>query len=103
MPKAAPKKAALVAKKPVAKVSKPSANVLKPAPTPTPAPKTAKLVESKKAPAAKKLAGTDKKEKSGLSLSLSGQAPANAAEAQKLLQEKIRELLKLAKEQGYIT
>ena len=44
-----------------------------------------------------------KNEKSGLSLSLSGQAPANAAEAQKLLQEKIRELLKLAKEQGYIT
>jgi RNA polymerase primary sigma factor len=44
-----------------------------------------------------------KKEKSGLSLSISGQAPANAAEAQKLLQEKIRELLKLAKEQGYIT
>ena len=43
------------------------------------------------------------KEKSGLSLSLSGLAPANAAEAQKLLQEKIRELLKLAKEQGYIT
>ena len=107
VPKVAPKKAASVAKKPVAKVSKPSAKVSKPAPTPIPAPKTAKLVESKskkeKAPAAKKPAGTDKKEKSGLSLSLSGQAPANAAEAQKLLQEKIRELLKLAKEQGYIT
>jgi len=44
-----------------------------------------------------------KKEKSGASLSLSGAAPANAAEAQKLLQEKVRELLKLAKEQGYIT
>jgi len=46
---------------------------------------------------------SEKKEKSAVSLSLSGQAPANAAEAQKLLQEKIRELLKLAKEQGYIT
>ena len=44
-----------------------------------------------------------KKEKSAVSLSLSGLAPTNAAEAQKLLQEKIRELLKLAKEQGYIT
>jgi RNA polymerase primary sigma factor len=30
-------------------------------------------------------------------------APKNPAEAQKLLQEKVRELLKLAKEQGYIT
>ena len=42
-------------------------------------------------------------EKSGASLSLSGAAPANASEAQKLLKEKVRELLKLAKEQGYIT
>jgi len=41
--------------------------------------------------------------KSGAALSLSGAAPANASEAQRLLQEKIRELLKLAKEQGYIT
>ena len=46
---------------------------------------------------------TTKKEKTGLSLSISGQAPSNASEAQKLLQEKVRELLKLAKEQGYIT
>jgi RNA polymerase primary sigma factor len=44
-----------------------------------------------------------KVEKSAVSLSISGLAPANALEAQKLLQEKIRELLKLAKEQGYIT
>ena len=55
----------------------------------------------KKAKTAKEPA--PKKEKTGLSLSISGLAPANAAEAQKLLQEKIRELLKLAKEQGYIT
>ena len=55
----------------------------------------------KKAKTAKEPAS--KKEKTGLSLSISGLAPANAAEAQKLLQEKIRELLKLAKEQGYIT
>ncbi len=47
--------------------------------------------------------GGGKAVKSGLSLSISGQPPANALEAQKLLQEKIRELLKLAKEQGYIT
>ena len=54
-----------------------------------------------KAVAAEKIPG--KKEKTGLSLSISGQAPTNAKEAQKLLQEKVRELLKLAKEQGYIT
>ena len=62
-----------------------------------------------KAPAAKAKTAKNTKEtnpkgaKSGLSLSISGNAPANAVEAQKLLQEKIRELLKLAKEQGYIT
>jgi len=56
-------------------------------------------VSSSKAP----VAPAPKKEKSAISLSISGLAPANAAEAQKLLQEKIRELLKLAKEQGYIT
>jgi RNA polymerase primary sigma factor len=50
-----------------------------------------------------KKASSQKEEKSAVSLSLSGLAPANALEAQKLLQEKIRELLKLAKEQGYIT
>jgi RNA polymerase primary sigma factor len=44
-----------------------------------------------------------KKEKTGLSLSISGAVPANANEMQKLLKEKVRELLKLAKEQGYIT
>ena len=59
------------------------------------------------APVEKKLSKGSKsasvKEKSGASLSLAGLAPTNAADAQKLLQEKIRELLKLAKEQGYIT
>ena len=86
----APKKAPVI-QKPVLKV----------------APKaTTKAVRAKKTPAKPVTAPTPsagKKEKSGLSLSISGQAPANAAEAQKLLQEKIRELLKLAKEQGYIT
>ena len=73
------------APKPAVKASKPSA------PAKAPAPAKAKV--ETKVPA----------EKSGLSLSISGAAPANASEAQKLLQEKIRELLKLAKEQGYIT
>ena len=54
-------------------------------------------------PASSPKGNSSKKEKSAVSLSLSGLAPTNAAEAQKLLQEKIRELLKLAKEQGYIT
>ena len=99
-PKLSPKKVAPkpapAAKKPV---SKPAPAVKKPA---TPASKSSK--GSNKAPAAiKSEAPSGKKEKTGLSLSLSGQAPANPAEAQKLLQEKIRELLKLAKEQGYIT
>jgi RNA polymerase primary sigma factor len=110
------KKAA--AKKPVAKVVKPVKKATqKPIPSKKPA---AKAVPSTKAPVKQTTskpvatpkaapttssspAATGKKEKSGLSLSISGQAPANAAEAQKLLQEKIRELLKLAKEQGYIT
>jgi len=114
-PKLAPKKAApkpapaakktepatkkSVAKKPASPVSKPAPAAKTPV---TPASKSSK--GSNKAPAAAKSeAPSGKKEKTGLSLSLSGQAPANAAEAQKLLQEKIRELLKLAKEQGYIT
>ena len=88
----APKKAPVI-QKPVLKVAPKS---------------TTKAVPAKKTPAKPVTAPTTspsagKKEKSGLSLSISGQAPANAAEAQKLLQEKIRELLKLAKEQGYIT
>ena len=65
-------------------------------------PKVEKLSKTKAAKASAP-AKDAPKEKTGLSLSISGLAPANAAEAQKLLQEKIRELLKLAKEQGYIT
>ena len=115
------KKAPASAKKPVAKKaplskkSAPKASAKKPvAKTPVKAP--AKPVLAAKAPAAKAPAkgkvaaplalaekSSGKKEKSGLSLSISGQAPTNATEAQKLLQEKVRELLKLAKEQGYIT
>ena len=71
------------------------------APTPTSKVKTATVTTGKTA--VKVTTKGEKGGKSGLSLSISGQAPANAAEAQKLLQEKIRELLKLAKEQGYIT
>jgi len=90
----AKKPASPAVKKPVS--SKPSpkpAAPAKAAPAKTPA--SPAKAPAKEAPV--------KKEKSGASLSLSGQAPANATEAQKLLQEKIRELLKLAKEQGYIT
>ena len=89
--KATPKKPALAPAKPAAKVVATTVKTLKKA---SPVAK----VSSK--------SGNDqgaKGAKSGLSLSISGQAPANAVEAQKLLQEKIRELLKLAKEQGYIT
>jgi RNA polymerase primary sigma factor len=93
--KAAPKPAANVVSKKVAVKAAPKA----PAKPSFKAP-SAKVLPSK-ALVAEKSSG--KKEKSGLSLSISGVAPANAAEAQKLLQEKIRELLKLAKEQGYIT
>jgi RNA polymerase primary sigma factor len=71
------------------------------APTPASKLKTATVTTGKTA--VKVTTKGEKGAKSGLSLSISGQAPANAAEAQKLLQEKIRELLKLAKEQGYIT
>jgi len=97
-------------KKPAPKLMKPTAPA-KPVSKTTPA---AKAPSPKAVPVAA-MSGTAKKTantkaekgtnggKSGLSLSLSGQAPANAVEAQKLLQEKIRELLKLAKEQGYIT
>ncbi|MCE9588360.1 MAG: RNA polymerase sigma factor RpoD [Verrucomicrobia bacterium] len=91
------------AKKPAPNLTAPAKPVSK-APVKKPLPaktvsKTAPVTSAK--PSAKENAA--KGGKSGLSLSISGQAPANAAEAQKLLQEKIRELLKLAKEQGYIT
>ncbi|KAB2639982.1 MAG: RNA polymerase sigma factor RpoD [Verrucomicrobia bacterium] len=95
-----------------AKTAKPAAKILKKSP---PA-KTVKVVPKaavKKAPEVKPKASapkaspsskpTTQKEKSGLSLSISGAVPANANEVQKLLKEKVRELLKLAKEQGYIT
>ncbi len=98
------------AKKPAPKPVK----LLKPAPKPAvknplPVKPVSKYPELAKASAAKANNAKSTKEtnskgtKSGLSLSISGNAPANAVEAQKLLQEKIRELLKLAKEQGYIT
>jgi RNA polymerase primary sigma factor len=111
-------------KKPVAKVtpskaSKPVAKkssipvAAKPSPKKAPvkpaASKSAPAKPTPKAPAPKPSAKASSKTtakdsgKSGASLSLSGAAPANASEAQRLLQEKIRELLKLAKEQGYIT
>jgi RNA polymerase primary sigma factor len=104
------KKPAPVAKKAPAKPTKKPA-AAKTAPKPTPAPKSpsSKPVAAKasvtQAPASKTPAKSAAKDsgKSGASLSLSGVAPANASEAQRLLQEKIRELLKLAKEQGYIT
>jgi len=100
--KATPKPAAKAVTKAPAK---PSAKAPGKAPAPakpaSPAKGTAAKAPAKAATSASKAPAT--KEKSGLSLSLSGLAPANAAEAQKLLQEKIRELLKLAKEQGYIT
>jgi len=104
-PKKAPAKAvkpsgkkALPAKTAPAKSGKPAAKA--PAkPVSKPAPKA--IAPAAKATSAKTTAKDSGK--SGASLSLSGAAPANASEAQKLLQEKIRELLKLAKEQGYIT
>ncbi|MEI6081976.1 MAG: RNA polymerase sigma factor RpoD [Verrucomicrobiota bacterium] len=112
--KAAAKKPAPIAKKAQAKKSAPKlttpaktvskAPVKKPLPVKTvskTAPASAKAPVASGKPSAK--ANTGKGGKSGVSLSISGQAPANAVEAQKLLQEKIRELLKLAKEQGYIT
>jgi RNA polymerase primary sigma factor len=117
--KPAPKAAAKTVSKPAAKgvakaeakvVSrKPSAKSATPKSTPSsvvknaePAKKPVAQASAKATPAAADKS-TGKAVKSGLSLSISGQAPANAMEAQKLLQEKIRELLKLAKEQGYIT
>jgi RNA polymerase primary sigma factor len=91
-----------VAKKAAAKVVAKAAPATKSVKAPAPAAKLSKPA-SGKAVATIAEKNTGKAVKSGLSLSISGQAPANAAEAQKLLQEKIRELLKLAKEQGYIT
>jgi RNA polymerase primary sigma factor len=77
------------------------------APSKAPIKAPVKTAAPAKKPAPAKQPETEKnsgsKQKTGLSLSISGQAPANAAEAQKLLKEKVRELLKLAKEQGYIT
>jgi RNA polymerase primary sigma factor len=112
--KAAAKKPAPIAKKAQAKKSAPKlttpAKTVSKAPVKKPlpakpvsktAPASAKAPVASGKPSAKANAG--KGGKSGVSLSISGQAPANALEAQKLLQEKIRELLKLAKEQGYIT
>lgn len=102
--KAPLKKTSQVAKKPtsketskILKASAKKAAVITPASS-----KAASSTKSKKNPSSTPKTPV-KKEKSAFSLSLSGLAPANAAEAQKLLQEKIRELLKLAKEQGYIT
>jgi RNA polymerase primary sigma factor len=96
-----PKKATPAAKKPATPAkSTPTKAPARPQPVAkaaTNAPTPAKPA-SKKSPLPAKDSG-----KSGASLSLSGAAPANATEAQRLLQEKIRELLKLAKEQGYIT
>jgi len=112
LPKAAPSPAAkkATATKPAPKLTKPTAPA-KPVSKTTPAakgpsPKAVPVAAGKGT--AKKTADAKAEKgntggKSGLSLSLSGQAPTNAIEAQKLLQEKIRELLKLAKEQGYIT
>ena len=95
-----------------AKTAKPAAKILKkspPAKTVKVVPKAAvkKALEVKPKASAPKASTSSKptaqKEKSGLSLSISGAVPANANEVQKLLKEKVRELLKLAKEQGYIT
>ncbi len=98
LPKSAPKKPQPAkkqpSKSPAKAPAKPSAKSPAPAKSAKPAPVKAPAQEKKP---------TGGSGKSGASLSLSGQAPANAVEAQKLLQEKIRELLKLAKEQGYIT
>jgi len=108
-PKASPatkakpvKKTVPVTKKaPTQPAKKPAVKVLKPASKkPVEAKPTSKQASAPKTPA--KPAAKDSG-KSGASLSISGAAPANATEAQRLLQEKIRELLKLAKEQGYIT
>ena len=95
-------------KQPLAKVSKTApTKVAAKTPTPLPPSRVKKQpsnhsVEAARASSSSKGSST-KKEKSAVSLSLSGLPPTNPAEAQKLLQEKIRELLKLAKEQGYIT
>jgi RNA polymerase primary sigma factor len=93
-----------VAKKPVAMAPKktaPSKSLS--SPTKSPAAPKGKPTAAASSKTSNQEKPFEKKEKSAVSLSISGQAPANAAEAQKLLQEKIRELLKLAKEQGYIT
>ena len=102
--KKAPAKAKATTKAPIkVPVSKtpPAKAVVKTAPKAVTAPAASKTATASKA--VKESSKTPPKEKTGLSLSISGLAPTNAAEAQKLLQEKIRELLKLAKEQGYIT
>jgi RNA polymerase primary sigma factor len=96
--------AAAPAKKPVAMAPKktaPSKSLS--SPTKSPAAPKGKPTAAASSKTSNQEKPFEKKEKSAVSLSISGQAPANAAEAQKLLQEKIRELLKLAKEQGYIT
>ena len=93
--KAAPAKSVTPSAKPTSKA--PAKSVAKAPAKPEP---KAPVAAAKAAPV--KTTGKDSG-KSGASLSLSGAAPANAGEAQRLLQEKIRELLKLAKEQGYIT
>jgi len=112
-PKALKASSKPVTSKPVAKaVQKAPAKAvpLKAAKTEAKKPVVATKSAPKQAPAAAKPAAKTPSKpaakdsgKSGASLSLSGAAPANASEAQRLLQEKIRELLKLAKEQGYIT
>jgi RNA polymerase primary sigma factor len=96
--------AAAPVKKPVAKAPKKTPPSKSPSsPTKPPATPKGKPTTTASSKPSNKEKPSEKKEKSAVSLSISGQAPANAAEAQKLLQEKIRELLKLAKEQGYIT
>ena len=102
--KAAPKSAKTNSSPVVSKSTQTAPKSLKPPVKPSKAEAAKKVVKAERGtPAAGVKESSPKKEKSAISLSLSGLAPTNAAEAQKLLQEKIRELLKLAKEQGYIT
>ena len=84
---------AVARKKVVAKVAKPAK--LKKAPDKRKAPKVIPKVEAPKAPAAKK--------KPKVVVPILPPAPPTAQELQKAIQEKVRELIKLAKEQGYVT
>jgi RNA polymerase primary sigma factor len=93
-----PTKPAKSAARPAAKPAKVTAKApAKPAKAPVKTAKSAKPAEPAKAPKPAKAAPAPESEK------ISALAAAPAQDLQKLLQEKVRDLIKLAKEQGYVT